>query len=58
MLIKGDIYTLSEIESTGIKFIKQTYTGKFFRDGKKLYVFEEIVDKVENKYKLKAILED
>jgi|DewCreStandDraft_4_1066084.scaffolds.fasta_scaffold56023_2 hypothetical protein len=57
-LIKGQVYTLSEIENTGIKFIKQTYTGRFYREGNILLVFEEIPERAENKYKLKAIIED
>lgn len=57
-LSKGNIYTLEEIQNTGIKFIKHTYAGKFFRDGNILFVFEEIQEKSGNKYKLKAIIKD
>ncbi len=57
-LIKGNTYSIEEIEKTGIVYIKQTYTGKFYRDGNILYVFEEIHEKSGYKYFLKAIIED
>lgn len=50
-------YTLQEIESFDIQFKKQFYTGRFYRKGNTLYVFEQQGDLIDC-YLLKAILKD